>query len=113
MSLTALLSMKNTFTTEDELKQVHINQVFVRQKKIRTAEFPYGENFLRRKILTAKTPYGEISVRQKIRTAKSPYGEKILRRKNLRPKILRRKLLTPADPTPLWFYNPTRKLKIN
>ena len=61
--------MENTFTNEDEPKQVY-------GKKFRRAK-----NTVRRKFLTAKIPYGEKSdgeksVRRKIRTAKNPYDEK-------------------------------------
>ena len=48
MSFTALLTNENTFTSEDEPKQVH----------------------------TAKIRHGEISVRQKILMAKFQYCEK-------------------------------------
>ena len=46
--------MENTFTSEDEPKQV------------------YSKNSVRRKFRTTKIPHGENSVRQKFRTAKIP-----------------------------------------
>ena len=70
MSLTALLSMENTFTSDEKPKP-----------GICTAKIPHCDISIRWKFLTVKIPYSEKSVRRKLRTTKFPYGEKTVRRK--------------------------------
>ena len=76
MGLTALLSLENTFTSEDEPYQVYIM-------------YSYGENSSRRKFLTAKGFYSENSERRK-----TPYGEI-----SVRPKLHSSKKLRAKNPT--------------
>ena len=78
MSLTSLLNMRNTFTSEGEPKQVY-------------TRYSCGEKSVRRNFRTAEIPYGENSAREnllvKLRTAKFSYGEKLGRQKILAPAI--------------------------